>query len=263
MEADSGIIAANEIVEKLVKDINLKKSDKRRVFLVGDSTVSPFKDPFFIPRNGYGMKMQDYISPEKAEVVNLAISGRSSKSFLTEKNYAVLQQFIKNGDYLIIAFGHNDEKLEEARYSNANGSKETKGSFKFFLYEKYIKMARTAGAVPVLCTPIVRRSPTGVYSGVFIHITPDSPGYPGGNYPKAIRGLGAETEVTVIDNTAMTKCLYERIGGSENAKFHAQKTSDIATLDNTHLNAYGASVMAKMVVEDLARRDSVFAGVVK
>ena len=143
---DSGIIAANEVVEKLVEEIRIEKSQKRRIFLTGDSTVSPFKDPFYIPRNGWGMKMQDFIDEDKAEVVNLAISGRSSKSFLSERNYDVLKKYIKAGDFLFIGFGHNDEKLEAARYSNANGGKHENGSFQNYLFENYVLAARSGAA---------------------------------------------------------------------------------------------------------------------
>ncbi|QTQ14737.1 rhamnogalacturonan acetylesterase [Treponema parvum] len=290
---DSGISAAAQVLEKFLKSVKnsngeacsgkacckknpsnlespensghsggLGKSRRKRIFLAGDSTVGPFKDPFFIPRNGYGMKMQDMIDAEKAEVVNFAISGRSSKSFLIEKNYSALIKYIGSGDYLLICFGHNDEKPDKERYSNAEGAKEDEGSFKYFLYEKYILPALSAGAEPVLCTPIVRRSPEGIYAGEKIHITQGAQGFPGGDYPKAIRELAAQTGVTLIDNTAMTKCLYERIGAEQSAKFHAQETESFDTLDNTHLNSYGAKIIARMVVEDLARRDSVFANLV-
>ena len=260
---DSGIIAANEVVEKLVEEIRIEKSQKRRIFLTGDSTVSPFKDPFYIPRNGWGMKMQDFIDEDKAEVVNLAISGRSSKSFLSERNYDVLKKYIKAGDFLFIGFGHNDEKLEAARYSNANGGKNEKGSFQNYLFENYVLAARSVGAVPVLCTPIVRRSPSGVYSGMYVHVTQDADGFPGGDYPRAIRLLAADEGVLLVDLTFMTKCLYERLGVENSKKYHAAKTESPEDFDNTHLNAYGAFEIAKLVCEDVAKQACAFAGLMK
>ena len=258
---DSGIAAANEVVEKLVEDIKLGKSEGRRIFLVGDSTVSPFKDDFYIPRNGWGMKMQDYIERSKAEVVNLAISGRSSKSFLIEKNYKVLKEFIKKDDYLIIGFGHNDEKLEEARYSNPNLLKNEEGGFQNYLYEYYIKLARSAGAIPVLCTPIVRRPADGNFRGIYVHVTKtENVRFPGGDYPRAIRLLAADEGVLLVDLTKITKCLYEKLGQSENKKLLSAKSEKDEDLDMTHLNAYGAAVVAKIVCEKIAEQDSVFAG---
>ena len=152
-------IANNEKVEKVEGISSVKNTKGIKIYVVGDSTLSSFNDSYYYPRYGYGTRIQDYILPEKAEVVNLAMSGRSSKSFLTEVNYQTLKDNIKKGDYLIIGFGHNDEKAEEARYTNPNGSKEESGSFKNCLYENYIKLAKSRKATPILCTPIVRRTP--------------------------------------------------------------------------------------------------------
>ncbi|MCR5725703.1 MAG: hypothetical protein K6G80_11520, partial [Treponema sp.] len=220
-----------------------------------------FNDPYYIPRYGFGTKVQDYLNGKKAAVVNLAVSGRSSLSFRTDagsaKNYALLQQNIRKGDYLIIAFGHNDEKLEAERYTNPNGDKDTAGSFQNSLYENYVKLAQEAGATPVLVTPIVRLNKSGTYEGAVVHVTAGSSEFPGGDYPQAIRSLGSAVKVTVVDQTANTKALYEKLG-AEAAKLHAQTGSKEASLDTTHLNAYGASVVAKLLVEDLAAKDKAF-----
>lgn len=73
---------------------------------------------YFYPRFGYGTKLQDYFN--NVEVINLALSGRSSKSYLKEKNYLKLKELLKDGDYLLIGFGHNDEKADdESRFTDA------------------------------------------------------------------------------------------------------------------------------------------------
>lgn len=255
---------ANEKVEKVDAITDIGKVKGTRIFVVGDSTLSAFNDPYYYPRYGYGTKIQDYLDADKATVINLAMSGRSSKSFTTEKNYETLKKNIKKGDYLIIGFGHNDEKSEEARYTNPNGAKEEAGSFKNSLYENYVKLAQDKKATPVLCTPIVRRAPGKAYEGSVVHITKDVAGFPGGDYPKAIRELGAETNTTVIDLTQITKDRYEQLANDkETAKFHAQLTYKPASTDNTHLNTYGASVIAYDVVTALQAADSKFAKFVK
>ena len=115
-------IADNEKVEKVEAITSVASTKGKKIYVVGDSTFSSFSDPYYYPRYGIGTKLQDYLNPKKVEVINLAMSGRSSKSFLTEANYKTLVQNIKKGDYLVIGFGHNDEKTEEARYTNPNGS---------------------------------------------------------------------------------------------------------------------------------------------
>ena len=261
--AQSKEIAANEKTEAPVETAFQIPTDKKiaRVFIVGDSTASPFNDPYYLPRYGFGTKVQDYLLSKKAAVVNLAVSGRSSVSFITDassaKNYALLKENIRKGDFLIIAFGHNDEKLEAERYSDPNGNKETKGSFKYSLYENYVKIAQNAKATPILVTPIVRYSPEGDYSGANAHITTGNEEYAGGDYAKAIRELGSEIGVTVVDQTENTKQLYESIG-SEAALLHAQNSKNEKSLDKTHLNVYGASKIAYMLVTDLASKDKKF-----
>ncbi|WP_191013592.1 SGNH/GDSL hydrolase family protein [Treponema zioleckii] len=256
-------IADNEKVEKVESVTSIGKVKGTRIFVVGDSTLSSFDDKYFYPRYGYGTRIQDYLLEKKATVINLAMSGRSSKSFLTEANYKTLKDNIKKGDYLIIGFGHNDEKAEEARYTNPNGTKETAGSFKNSLYENYVKLAYDAKATPILCTPIVRRAPGKTYEGSVVHVTADVQGFPGGDYPKAIRELGKETNTLVVDLTAITKDRYEKLANdAETAKFHAQLTHKAASVDNTHLNYYGAAVIANDVVKAISASDKKFAKLV-
>lgn len=261
--AQSKDIAANEKVEKVEAITSVANTKGTKLYVVGDSTLSSFNDPYFYPRYGYGTKLQDFLDAKKIEVINLAMSGRSSLSFLTEANYQTLKNNIKKGDYLLIGFGHNDEKAEQSRYTDANGSKETKGSFKNVLYENYIKLALDKKATPILATPIVRRAPGKTYEGAFVHITKDQEGFPGGDYPKAIRDLGKECGIAVVDNTAMTKALYEKSGDDGTIKFHAWLSNKPATVDNTHLNTYGASKVAYMVVTSIAAQDKKFAKLVK
>ena len=133
-----------------------------KVYMVGDSTVCSFEDDYYYPRYGYGTQLHKYLK-EEASVVNLALSGRSSKSFLLESNYQTLKDSISEGDYLLIGFGHNDEKTEEGRYTNPNTSISEDGSLKKSLYDNYIKIAQDVGATPILLTPIVRLSTSNDY----------------------------------------------------------------------------------------------------
>ena len=264
LSAQSANIAANEKVEKVASTSSIANPKGTKLFVVGDSTLSPFNDvAYYYPRNGYGMWLQEYLNPKKIEVINLAMSGRSSKSFLTEVNYQTLVNNIKKGDYLVIGFGHNDEKAEEDRYSDPNGSKETVGSFKNILYEKYVKMAKDKGATPILCTPIVRRSEGIKYEGANVHIIGDQGPFKGGDWPKAIRELGAETNTIVVDMTAITKARYGQLMPSESLVFHAWLSHKPNSVDNTHTNMYGAAMNAYDVVQEIARQDKKFAKLVK
>ena len=104
------------------------------LWVVGDSTLSSFDDKYYYPRYGYGTKLGCYLN-SKVQVNNLALSGRSSLSFTKEENYKELLAGIKAGDFLIIGFGHNDEKTEAGRYTSPIGGRDKEGTFAASLYD--------------------------------------------------------------------------------------------------------------------------------
>lgn len=226
------------------------------VYLVGDSTVCSFSDSYYYPRYGYGTQLGNYLN-DKVTINNLALSGRSSKSFLSEANYQTLISSIKAGDYLIIGFGHNDEKSDDGlRFTDASKPTTDSTSFKFSLYENYIKVAIEKGATPILCTPIVRANNKNDYSGAHAHKTEN------GDYAQAIVELGSEKGVTVINLTEITKEKYLAVGYEEAIYYHAITTGkydadgatvvpDTSSVDTTHLNIYGAKYVAYKLAESL------------
>lgn len=227
-----------------------------KLYVVGDSTACSFNDAtYYYPRYGFGTQLSNYFHSE-LEVVNLALSGRSSKSFLSESNYNTLKTSIKEGDYLLVAFGHNDEKGDDAtRFTDARLDTNDPASFKYSLYENYIKLAEEKGATPILATPIVRLHPSSDYDGSSGHVTEY------GNYSQAIRDLGVEKEVPVIDLTSYTKALYTDEGYEVAQYYHAMTTgkkdasgevvADTASVDKTHLNVYGAKKVAYLFANGL------------
>ncbi len=216
-------------------------NEKINLYVVGDSTLALFHDAYYYPRYGYATKLNCFLD-SNVNVINLALSGRSSKSFIKEENYSKLKEMLDKNDYLFIGFGHNDEKCDDnLRFTSANLNIEDKNSFKYYLYEFYIKLALERGAIPILCTPIVRNSITNDYTGVSAHITKD------GNYQKAIIDLANKIGVYYIDLTTITKELYLSLGYDEACYFHAWVNSSIKSVDATHLNTFGAKLMAYFV----------------
>lgn len=223
------------------------------VWLVGDSTVSAFNDAYYYPRYGYGTQIGNYLDGTY-NVQNLAVSGTSSTTFTRETGYATLfgESGIKAGDTLIIGFGHNDEKVaadDPAKHTTPNGDYKTAGSFANSLYENYIKKAQAVGAETIVCTPIVRRT-SGSWSNNNLHVTDE------GSYPDAVKTMltdltadGKATDVTVVDMTAITKDLYDTLTPTETLYLHAWTSSKETSVDNTHLNIYGAKVVARALLE--------------
>ncbi len=222
-----------------VSTINVQAAGEHTLWVVGDSTVSSFSDAYYYPRYGYGTQLGNYLS-DSYTVQNLAVSGTSSKSFTTHANYSTLTGGIKAGDTLVIGFGHNDEKADDsARYTSPSGDYTTEGTFAKSLYDNYIKMAQDAGAEVILCTPIVRRTATtGSWSDNNLHVAN------GGDYAQVIRDLGTAVSVPVVDLTTLTKNLYDSLGAEETLYLHAWTKNDAGSVDNTHLNIYGAKKVA-------------------
>lgn len=262
-----------------------------KIYVVGDSTGCDYvksdgthsdKTSYYVVRYGYGTQLHEYLNVKKEQVVNLAASGRSSKSFTTESaaNYDTLKN-ISGGDYLIIGFGHNDQKTDQNYYTNPNlsttDSSTTQGSsFKYTLYENYIKLAQEKGATPILCTPIVRYNKDANYNGASGHITNDATDangnkYIGGDYPKAIRELAAEKNVALVDLTEITKQIYIEQGTGA-VQYHAYKSYSLDTdgitkipdsLDGTHLNELGAKMVAYQFAQAIKETECSLKNLVK
>lgn len=241
------------------------------IWVVGDSTVSGFSDSYYLPRQGYGESLSDYLN---ATVYNLAVSGASSKDFTGMANYRTLVngnstvpamgQVPDQKQYLLIGFGHNDEKTELARYTNPNGDYKTEGSFAHSLYTNYVKPAMDAGVIPIVCTPIVRLTDENTmesYQSASGHITSTTEAggvtYEGGDYAKAIRGMCGALGIEYIDLTELTKELNVELGEEvqwlhsfTGAKYGTDGSSLTATgLDKTHTNSYGAKMNAWLIAE--------------
>ena len=237
-----------------------KLAADKKIYVVGDSTVSSFNDNYYLPRYGYGTQLFNYFDLENSnQIVNLALSGRSSLSFFSESNYTTLKNGIGEGDYLIIGFGHNDEKYDDSsRFTDPNPDYKTattsggKPSFQYTLYEKYVKLAKDKGATPILCTPIVRWSKDGVYSGSVAHVVS---GY--GDYAAAIKKLGTDTQTAVVDLTKLTADYYT--AHNDDAKYFHAFTTYSGTkpnetpdgMDTTHINLYGAKMISYWFASNL------------
>ena len=247
---------------------------ENKIYVVGDSTVCDYEltqgklDNSYLPRYGYGTQIVEYFNVTSEQVVNLALSGRSSLSFLQEDEYTELKNSISDGDYLIIGFGHNDEKSgDAARYTNPNKSYTDDStadgpSFQYTLYQNYVKLAKDAGATPILCTPIVRYAADGDYTGSEAHITDI------GDYPEAIRALGEATGTTVIDLTTLTKEVYESDNAAaayyhSHGSFNSEEDKTPINIDNTHINKYGAQMVVYEFAAALLETDNSLATHVK
>ena len=122
----------------------------RQVFIAGDSTASHY-GPERAPREGWGQQLQSFLDEDAYVVRNHAQSGRSSRSFVAEGWFDGMAKEMRAGDVLLIQFGHNDEKIEDPTRYN-----EPQRAFPEWLM-RYVELARSKGATPILVTPVARR----------------------------------------------------------------------------------------------------------
>lgn len=209
------------------------------VFVVGDSTSSAYQHSER-PRAGWGQALPLLLGPQ-AQVFDYAWSGASSKSYADAGLLGEVAGALQPGDYLLISFGHNDEKVEDP----ARGT-DPQTTFREYL-GKYLDAAAGVGAKAVLVTPVERRrfSPLGVAQDTH------------GAYPQAVRELAAATGTPLVDLTASSKDLWQQLG-PEGTKSHFLYASPgqypqypNGVTDNTHFQAAGALAVAKLVASGL------------
>lgn len=260
------------------KSEDVAKESRNRIWLVGDSTVCTYettegdptthKDKYYYPRYGWGTKLHEYLNDDY-EIRNIALSGRSSRDFVTRAEYT--QQLmgddgIRKGDVLIICFGHNDEKYENlnSTYTKPSADENDEESIAYYLYNYYYLPAHEVEAETILCTPIVRRDSTGKYEGAKIHDTSQKTDIPEGykgDYSKAIRDFAAKyNDIHLVDLTNVTRDYYMSIPQtsdsiSENSTLymHSWSSHRSDTVDDTHLNDYGAKVVARLFAQEIQK----------
>ena len=92
------------------------------IYTIGDSTMANKKNPEINPEHGWGQVLPEFFK-NTIKIDNRAINGRSSKSFIAEKQWDSILKTLKKGDYVFIQFGHNDQKIKDPkRYTNPHNS---------------------------------------------------------------------------------------------------------------------------------------------
>ncbi|WP_304608804.1 cellulose binding domain-containing protein [Glycomyces amatae] len=211
------------------------------VYLASDSTVQTY-DPYYEPQAGWGQVIDRYFDDE-VTIANHAIGGRSSRSFVEQGRLDAILDVIQPGDYLFVQFGHNDATASvPERYTSPD-------DYKTYLRDHYIAGAIEKGAVPVLVTPVSRRSfdaDTGEFNVSF----PE--------YVEKVHELHEETGVAMVDLSASSRAYLNEIGpeAAESVFLHVPAgvypNRPNGTTDDTHFQEYGAIQMARLVAEETA-----------
>jgi len=239
-----------------------------KIILVGDSTIQV--------HSGWGGSFCAERVISTAACINLARGGRSTKSYRAEGSWGVALGEMKTpgyvATYVLIQLGHNDQPGKPGR------STDLATEFPANL-RRYVAEARAVGAVPILVTPLTRRSFTAG------RITRDLD-----PWAAAIRKVAADMKVPLVDLTARSAAVVEALGPAM-AGHLAQVPPDAGlvaaaltgttaekgptataappaappagvpprvgiaggSFDYTHLNRDGADLFAALVADELAK----------
>lgn len=208
------------------------------VYMIGDSTMAN-KQPDKFPETGWGMPFSKMFNAS-VTVDNRSMNGRSTKSFINEKRWQPIVDALKEGDYVFIEFGHNDEKVDKPAVGTSIEEFRTN-------LIKFITETRAAKATPILLTPVNRWKFDSLGHFQDTH----------GAYPDAVREVAKTYNVPLIDMYQKTKTLMEKIGAEASHKWFNQLEKGAhpnypdGIKDNTHFSPAGAQQMADLAVEGL------------
>ncbi|MFT7233433.1 MAG: lysophospholipase L1-like esterase [Cyclobacteriaceae bacterium] len=211
--------------------------DKTAIYLVGDSTCADKDDEAF-PEMGWGTPFKTFFN-ESIVIENRAKNGRSTKSFLTEGSWDNVLKTLKKDDYVFIQFGHNDEVPSKTdRYTTPE---EFKSNLKVYVLD-----TRNKKALPVLLTPVTRRS----FEKGELKDTHEE-------YAQLVREVANELEVPMIDMTTKSMALVGNWGVTQSQLlYHHLEKGEHPNYpngkeDNTHFNELGARKMAQLVLDGI------------
>jgi lysophospholipase L1-like esterase len=221
-----------------------------RLHLVGDSTMAD-KVNLAYPERGWGQLLPEFML-QQLSIINHAANGRSTLRFLNEGRWQLLLTELKAGDYVLIQFGHNDQKKDDpSRYAAADTT------FPMLL-SRFIAEIRAKEAIPMLATPICRRS--------F-----NSQGQLENNlneYAEATRNVASREKVALFDLNAQSCADLSRFGLAASQAYFIQVPAGLyqqfpdGKIDNTHLNTQGASWIAQLFVRELKKQQHPLAALV-
>jgi lysophospholipase L1-like esterase len=218
------------------------------LFLVGDSTVRNGHGDGANGQWGWGEPLVDYFDPSKINVVNRAIGGRSSRTYITEGHWSDTLALMKAGDVVLFQFGHNDsgplDDTARARGTIRGIGEETQEIENPILYRhetvhtygwymrKYVSDTLAKDAIPVICSPIPRKL---WKDGKVIRNT--------GDYGGWAHQVAVEKHVAFIDLNEIIARRYDSLG--------EEKVESLFADPHTHTSRAGAELNAEAVVAGL------------
>ena len=233
------------------------------IFIIGDSTAANKDLSKGKLERGWGMALQCFFD-DNIVVDNHAANGRTSLTFFKEGRWQKVLEKIKPGDYVIIQFGHNDQKPRAGRQTFP-------GSTFDYMLARYVRETRELGGIPVLMNSVVRRNfrvnvPKNdddeklrdqTFADGAKTVEGDSLIDTHGLYRVAPRDVAERMHVHFVDANKITHDLEQGLGVEGSKKLHmwflpdTEPTEPKGKQDNTHYSVYGAHVVARLLADAL------------
>jgi lysophospholipase L1-like esterase len=212
--------------------------DSITIYTVGDSTMASYS-PDRYPLTGWAQVLQQFFDEKSAIVKNHASSGRSTKSFISEGRWQAVLDSLKPGDYVLIQFGHNDQKMDSPeRY--AAPWEEYKSNL-----ERMVNETRSKKATAVLLSSIARRK--FGENGILVPTL--------GEYPDVVKEVSRSMKVHFIDMHQLTTDLVNHLGDEPSKEIYLWTPPDEkfpnGRKDDTHLSEKGAMEFAKLAISGI------------
>ncbi|MEO8404473.1 MAG: rhamnogalacturonan acetylesterase [Chitinophagaceae bacterium] len=215
----------------------LPPAKKIKVWLIGDSTMS-IKEVKAYPETGWGMPFLNFFD-STVTVDNRAKNGRSTRSFMEEGLWKPVVEDMKEGDYVFIQFGHNDEVPTKKTYTKEEDFRNN--------LKKYIADTRSKKANPILLTPVARRKFDSTGKIEETHAV----------YAQIVRDVAKEENVPLIDLAEKGKALYQQMGPEASKYLFNYLTPGEhpnypeGKQDDTHFCELGARKIAEIVLAEI------------
>ena len=206
--------------------------DVPTIYIAGDSTVTD--QPAEYPYNpsstycGWGQMLPQFLDTGIA-VENHAQSGSTTADFM-RVNFTAFCDKIKADDFLIVEFGHNDQKIETL---DAFGGYTE--NLKYF-----INFAREKGAVPIISSPINRI--IFQEDGTLLNLL--------GDYRNAVKNVCEEMNVPFLDLWSRTTEFFEAAGPVKAWDYFWGNGTD---RDYTHTNDIGGNIVARFAADEMIK----------
>lgn len=216
-----------------------------KILCLGDS-IMQFNDCTSFPQTGW-VQFLDRFFKRGTVILNFARNGRSSKSFIAEGRFDIVLKNCEKGDFALIQFAHNDEKIaDKTRFSSPEEGGDFRKNLTFF-----VENLRSKGVLPILLTPVVRRKFDENGKIVNSH----------GEYPDAIKQTAQKLNIPCVDLAKKTADFFEKKGAENSKRYFMNFEKGLYSSfidgksDDSHLRPEGAFEVSRIFAESLSKVD--------